>query len=87
MEFYFAYEVTVLKTKLNVIFCFYKTSVKEIFGYMKYMTKKILKYHLVIAIVVIVVWYSQQYLGAKDFERLTGVLISIVDAILFEGYR
>jgi len=76
-----------MKKKLNDILCFYKLSIKDIFGYIKYMSRKFLRYHLVIVVIAILVWYSKQYLDVKDFERLTGVLISIVAAILFEGYR
>ena len=76
-----------MKTKLNDIFCFYEASVKDIFGYMKYMSKNFLKYHLMIAFVVVLVWYAKQYLDGNDLEKLTGVLISIIAAILFEGYR
>ena len=76
-----------MKTKLNDIFYFYKLSVKDIFGFVKYMSKKFLRYHMVITFVVILVWCAKQYLDSNDFEKLTGVLISIIAAILFEGYR
>ena len=76
-----------MKKNFNDVFCFYKLSIKDIFGYLRYMSKKFFKYHLVIAAIVVLIWYSKQYLGDKDFERLIGILISIVAAILFEGYR
>lgn len=73
--------------KIKEILSFYKNSIKDLYGFGKYMTAKFIKFHLLFVFSLVIVCLLKGLLEKETFNIFTGVLISILAAILFEGHR
>lgn len=75
-----------LRKKIDFIYNFYKKSIIDIRQFLIYIIKKALKFHLILLVlaafcVIINIYFPS---AAPNFN---GVLISILAAVIFEGYR
>lgn len=76
-----------MKKIVSRVVAFYKESILDIYGYLKYMGRSLIRYNLVFIIVAAMSWWVCNTLSKDDFDKFLGVIISIIAATLFEGYR
>ena len=73
--------------KLIFIYNFYRNSLNDIFGFIRYLIAKIIKFNLILIITIILFSISYKILTINLFSFVLGVVISIIAAVIFEGYR
>lgn len=76
-----------MKKIVNRVVVFYKESISDIYGYLKYMIRKFIKYNLIVIVVTVISWCVCNTLSDNVSDNFLGVIISIIAATLFEGYR
>lgn len=64
-----------------------KNSFSDIYGYINYMCKKLVRFWLVVLILIIVCYLVSKFIPKDTANNFWGVIISIIAAVLFEGYR
>ena len=73
--------------KLSLIYNFYRNSLNDIFGFVRYLIAKVIKFNLIIIITIILLLILYKILTINLFSSVLGVVISIIAAVMFEGYR
>lgn len=64
-----------------------KNSFLDICGYISYMSKKLVRFWLVVLILIIACYLVSNFIHKDTANNFWGVIISIIAAVLFEGYR
>lgn len=64
-----------------------KNSFVDIYGYISYMSKKLVRFWLVVLILIIACYLVSKFIPKDTANNFWGVIISIIAAVLFEGYR
>lgn len=64
-----------------------KNSFVDICGYISYMSKKLVRFWLVVLILIIACYLVSNFIPKDTANNFWGVIISIIAAVLFEGYR
>lgn len=64
-----------------------KNSFIDICGYISYMSKKLVRFWLVVLILIIACYLVYEVIPKDIANNFFGVIISIIAAVLFEGYR
>lgn len=64
-----------------------KNSFVDICGYISYMCRRLIKFWLVFLILIIVCYLVYKFIPKDIANNFWGVIISIIAAVLFEGYR
>ena len=73
--------------KLSLIYNFYRNSLNDIFGFVRYLIANVIKFNLIIIITIILLLILYKILTINLFSSVLGVVISIIAAVMFEGYR
>lgn len=76
-----------MRNIVNRVVTFYKESILDIYGYLKYMIQQFVKYNLIVIVVTVISWCVCNTLSDNASDNFLGVIISIIAATLFEGYR
>lgn len=76
-----------MKKIVSRVVAFYKESILDIYGYLKYMIRQLIKYNLIVIIVTVICCLVYLFLSDTVVNYFFGVIISVIAAILFEGYR
>ena len=76
-----------MRNIVNRVVAFYKESILDIYRYLKYMIRQLIKYNLIVIIVTVVCCLVYLFLSDTVVNYFFGVIISVIAAILFEGYR
>jgi len=77
-----------MKEKIFSFIEFYKKSCLDVNGYIKYICNKIAKFQIFIVLAIVVCFVVRIVLKDDDqFNIFLGVIVSVVAACLFEGYR
>lgn len=64
-----------------------KNSFSDIYGYINYMCKKLVRFWLLVLTLIIVCYLVSKFIPKDTANNFWGVIISIIAAVLFEGYR
>ena len=67
--------------KLIFIYNFYRNSLNDIFGFIRYLIAKIIKFNLILIITIILFSISYKILTINLFSFVLGVVISIIAAV------
>lgn len=76
-----------MRNIVNRVVAFYKESILDIYKYLKYMIRQLIKYNLIVIIVTVICCLVYLFLSDTVVNYFFGVIISVIAAILFEGYR
>ena len=76
-----------MKKQIEQFYEFYKHSLEDILSFIFYFISKIIKFNLILIIVVIMLLIARESFSENIFSSIIGVIISIVAAVIFEGYR